>query len=199
MKDCFALLQEPRRPWLDAEALKQKFLALSTSFHPDRVHGASQEEKAAAQEKYTDLNAAYNRLRDPKERLLHLIELERGEKPKDTQQIEPTLAAFFTQIHQVCREADALLVEKRTVTSPLLGVALFNRAQETTTKLLDLQQTINSELDRMLAELQQIDAAWLDQPNRQALLTRLEESYRRLSYFMRWKNQTQERITQLAL
>src|SRR5215472_9636832 len=77
MVDYFALLDEPRRPWLDAEPLKEKFLALSATVHPDRVHNLSETERAAAQERYTELNAAYQCLREPKERLHHLLELER--------------------------------------------------------------------------------------------------------------------------
>jgi hypothetical protein len=48
MTDCFDLLGEPRRPWLDAEALKSRFLLLSAEAHPDRVHGGTDEAKAAA-------------------------------------------------------------------------------------------------------------------------------------------------------
>jgi TPR repeat protein len=40
MNYAFALLSEPRRPWLDAEPLKQRFLARSNEVHPDRVHSA---------------------------------------------------------------------------------------------------------------------------------------------------------------
>ena len=35
MTDYFNLLSEPRRPWLNPEALKQKFLNLSAEVHPD--------------------------------------------------------------------------------------------------------------------------------------------------------------------
>ena len=35
MTDSFTLLDEPRRPWLDAGALKQKFLPLSSAAHPN--------------------------------------------------------------------------------------------------------------------------------------------------------------------
>ena len=41
MNDAFALLSEPRRPWLKAEALKQKFLSLSSEVYSARVHSAS--------------------------------------------------------------------------------------------------------------------------------------------------------------
>ena len=34
MTDAFALLAEPRRLWLDADALKARFLPLSTAVHP---------------------------------------------------------------------------------------------------------------------------------------------------------------------
>src|SRR5262245_34160130 len=48
MLDCFALLEQPRRPWLDSETLKNKFLDLSARVHPDRVHQASEAERKAA-------------------------------------------------------------------------------------------------------------------------------------------------------
>ena len=71
--DFFELLNEPRRPWLDAEELKKKFLALSAAVHPDRVHGSNETERQGAQARYAELNLAYNRLREPKERLQHFF------------------------------------------------------------------------------------------------------------------------------
>src|SRR5438552_2017449 len=68
MTDAFVLLDEPRRPWLDAEALKQKFLPLSGASHPDRIHSAPEAEKQAATSHYAELNAAYNTLREPRDR-----------------------------------------------------------------------------------------------------------------------------------
>ncbi len=94
MNDCFALFDERRRPWIDPDLLKQKFLARSAEFHPDRVHSASTQERRAAQERYTELNTAYNCLRDPKERLAHLLELERGAKPTQVQDIPSGLMSL---------------------------------------------------------------------------------------------------------
>src|SRR5262249_49539903 len=130
MKDYFELLGEVRRPWLEPAALKQKFLDLSAQHHPDRVHRASEAERKEAQQRFTELNAAYNRLRDPKDRLLHLLELELGARPPDVQDIPDELLSFFSEVREGCRDADALLTEKGKVTSPLLSVQVFDRAQE---------------------------------------------------------------------
>jgi len=198
MNDSFALLNEPRRPWLDPEVLKQKFLSLSAAFHPDRVHNGTEKEKNAAQQRYSEINAAYRRLRDPKERLLHFLELECGRKPKDTQPISDALASFFDQVNKACREADGLLAEKRTMTSPLLKVAMFERGQAATEKLFQIQQRINSERDKVLAEIRIVDSSWEQTCERDAMLAKLEDLYRLLSYFNRWNGQLQERIVQLS-
>ncbi len=81
MTDYFALLDEPRRPWLEPDSLKARFLALSAQVHPDRLHNAPEAQKQAANEQYAELNSAYRCLREPKERLQHLLELELRSKP----------------------------------------------------------------------------------------------------------------------
>ena len=196
--DCFALLGESRRPWLDPESLKQKFLTLSAQLHPDRVHNAGPDDKAAAQQRFTELNAAFNRLRDPKERLAHLLELELGARPKDVQRIPEELIALFSEVNQACRNADALLVEKRRTTSPLLQVQLFERSQDCAERLLTLLQKMNAEREALVAEIEEIDADW-NGADRASALQRLEEVYRRLSFFTRWSDQLRERNLQLTL
>jgi curved DNA-binding protein CbpA len=198
--DFFALFDEPRRPWLDAEALKKKFLALSAEVHPDRVHNASASEKEKAQLRYTTLNTAYNCLRDPKDRLRHLLELELGSKPKDIQSIPPDLMERFLEVSQLCRQIDEFLIEKRAATSPLLQVQLFERAQEWTEKLMAVQTRLKLRREELDAELKTIDSPWLvqEKPDQRPALHRLEELYRLFSYYTRWGGQLQERIVQLA-
>ena len=199
MPDYFALFNEPRRPWLDAEVLKQKFLALSATVHPDRVHNLGEAERTAAQERYTELNAAYNCLREPKERLHHLLELELGTLPKDIQRIPSDLMDLSMEVGKACREADAFLAEKAKVTSLLLRVTFFERGQEFAEKLQALRGRVNSLNERLIEELHQIDAAWQSGATpRSALLQRLEELYRLFSYFARWMAQTQERAVRLS-
>jgi DnaJ-domain-containing protein 1 len=198
MTDFFALLNEPRRPWLEPEPLKEKFLALSATVHPDRVHNLGEAERAAAQERYTELNAAYNCLREPKDRLHHLLQLELGSLPKDVQRIPSELMDLSLEIGQKCREADAFLAEKARATSPLLQVKFFEQGQEFADKLQAMRQRVNGLNDRLIEKLKLIDSTWQSGEPRAALLPKLEELYRLFSYFARWNAQLQERAVRLS-
>lgn len=200
--DHFALLNEPRRPWLEPETLKSKFLALAAEAHPDKQHDAGEAEKLNANRCYAELNAAYHCLTEPKLRLLHLLELELGAKPGEVQQIPAALADLFAEVATVCRSADNFLAEKNQVTSPLLQVQLFERAQEWVERLRALQTRLTRLYDQLVEELKSLDALWTSKSQsaeRMALLNRLEELYRLFSYFNRWNGQIQERIVQLSL
>jgi DnaJ-domain-containing protein 1 len=200
MTDNFALLNEPRRPWLDVDALKQKFIALSASAHPDKIHSATDTEKSGAAKSFAELNAAFNCLAEPKSRLLHLLELELGAKPKDIQQIPAALADLFAEVAMDCRSADTFLAEKSKVTSPLLLVQLFERGQEWVEKLNALQKKLNGLHDQLMSELKSLDAKWVGAEGvaRQEVLAKAEELYRLFGYFNRWNRQIQERVVQLS-
>ncbi len=204
MIDCFALLEIPRRPWLEPQALKERFLAASGQSHPDRVHSAGTEERQSAQARYADLNAAYNRLREPKERLQHLLELETGAKPPHMQSLPGEWMVLSLGIAQACKAADALIAEKNRTTSPLLQVQLFEKLEGTAETLRRVQQQLNRKVAELNDELQRIDLDWsgAEKPpgaNRATLLRRLEELWRLFSYFGRWSSQVQERLVQLSL
>ncbi|HEY5232628.1 MAG TPA: hypothetical protein VIK35_03735 [Verrucomicrobiae bacterium] len=201
MKDNFALLKEPRRPWLDANPLKQKFLALSANLHPDKIHSSGDAEKSAAAKQFAELNAAYNCLVEPKSRLLHLLELELGAKPKDIQQIPAALADLFAEIANTCKSVDSFLAEKNKVTSPLLQVRLFGRAQEWMEHLDSLQKKLNGLRGQLTDELKSLDEKWIadNLESRGGLLKKMEELYRLFGYFNRWNGQIQERAVQLSL
>ncbi len=206
MTDYFVLLKEPRLPWLDVEELKKRFLALSSDAHPDRVHGASEEVKAAANQRYAVLNAAYSCLRETKDRLLHLLELEQGCKPSDIQRIPPGTMDLFVEVGQLCRDVDAVLVERGKVTSPLVKVQFFEKGMEWTDKLQALQRTLDARRDELGAELSSMTPVFniappSGNPQRasQLPLERLEQIYRILSYVARWSGQIQERVVHLSI
>ena len=194
--DYFALLNEPRRPWLDADLLKTRFHALSAEVHPDRVHQSSAGDKHAATQSYTELNAAYNCLREPRSRIRHLLELELGAKPSDLTNVPDDLMDLFFAIGKVFREVDALLAEKAWATSPLLQVQLFERGQDWVEKLGGLREKISQRRDALLEELKTVDAAWTSATPKPT--GRLLEIWRLLSFYERWLGQIQERVVQLS-
>jgi DnaJ-domain-containing protein 1 len=203
MADNFALLDEPRRPWIDADLLKEKFLALSAQVHPDRVHQSPEAERNAAGQRYAELNSAYNCLRDPVERLRHLLELELGAKPAGIHRAPAEIMESFFEVGQICKEVDAFLAQAAAVTSPILKVESFERAQEWIGQLNALRQRINARREELLRELAAMNPAWESAATAGAdhaglPLERLEEIYRRLSYLARWLEQIQERTVQLS-
>lgn len=199
--DYFALLDEPRRPWLEPNELKQKFLTLSTRLHPDKIEADGESARSAASTQFAELNAAFNCLSRPKSRLLHLLELETGAKPGDVQSIPNSLAGLFGEVAAACREADHFLGEKNAAASPLVQVEFFERAPERIEKLNVLQKRLGGLSDQLLAALQTVDSRWTagDAKTRSTLLAELEKLYRLFSYFDRWTAQIQERVTRLVI
>ncbi len=205
MTDYFALLDEPRRPWIDPEPLKEKFLRLASDVHPDRVHEASAADKAEANRRYAEFNAAYQCLRDPKERLGHLLTLELGAKPQGLERVTPELMDTFVEINQLGREVDRFLAERANVQSPMLKVRFFERGMEWSDRLSAALRRLNEDFASLATELKQMNAVWQSappdgSPERASSLplNRAEEIYRALSYNRRWAAQLLERVGQLV-
>jgi len=196
--DAFALLNEPRRPWVDVDSLKGRFLETSSATHPDRFHSASETERLAATDRYSELNTAYGILREPKDRLLHLLELE--------QRIPPGTMDLFVEVGQGCREADEFLKAKSEATSPMLKLSRMREAMGWIDRFQQLQGRVNAQRDRLMETLRGLNAAWgsappLGSPERSATLPleTLEQTYRSFSYVDRWTGQLQERLVQFAM
>jgi hypothetical protein len=206
MIDYFALLDEPRRPWLDVESLKSRFLAKSAEVHPDRLHQAAKEEQDTATRCYADLNAAYNCLREPKERLQHLLLIEHGAKPVGIDSVPGELMELFMEAGKLCRAVDVFLAERSAITSPLIKVQMFERGMDWTERLNDFQHKLDLRRAALEESLQRMNPLWDAAPpvgnaSRAARLplADLKESYRTLSYLSRWTGQLRERAVKLAL
>lgn len=204
--DYFALLDQPRRPWLDPEALKATFLARSSEVHPDRLNAASDEQRQAAHQRSTELNAAYQCLREPRTRLRHLLELELGRPAVVVQDIPPALMEQFLQVGALCREVDTVLRETPTQASPLLKVRRARLGLEWDARLAAALEQLTAQQAQLGAELRALNASWeaaseKSGPERTAALplARLEEIYRWLSFLGRWEAQLRERRLHLAL
>ena len=199
MIDYFALLHQPRRPWLDPAVLKEQFLALSKEVHPDKFHNSPAADKAVAQERYAELTTAFNCLRSPKARLLHLIELETGSRPQTVDEVPPAITEFFMEVMHTMRETDAFLRQWSAV-SGLVKAQMFAQAQEWVEKLQATMARINAEITRLDAELIELTDHWAKEPNATAKFQpRLVDLYRLFSFYSRWAAQIQDRLTRLAV
>ena len=206
MIDSFALLDEPRRPWLDAEALKEKFLARAAAVHPDRFHGSTPAEKEEASRRYAELNGAHARLSDTKDRLAHLLELELGRRPPDVQQVPEVAMELFFKVGQLCRETDQLLAGRWQVASPMLKVQSFESGLELAGRISGLQRVLGETMEAMEIQLQSFNAAWLaapvvGSPQRASHLPldHVEALYRQISFLARWRGQLQEWFVKLSV
>jgi len=171
-------------------------------FHPDRMHDAPEEVRRQAHQRYTDLNEAHLCLAETRPRLRHLLELERGSRIPDLQEIPEDLMQLFATLTRHFKEADRFLKTRAATTSPLLRVALFEQGE---TLREGLQQTLNT-LRRRTEDLQNsvrdLDGQWSHRSGRESaqtesLLADLESLYRLVSFHDRWSQQTQARIMQL--
>lgn len=200
MIDYFALFDEPRRPWLDADTLKEKFLAMSARLHPDRKHSASEVESVAATRQFTDLNTAYNCLRDPKARIHHLLELECGPKPGRIERVPPELMDYFAEVGNLCRGLDGFLAERSKATSAILKAQLFQAGLEWSERINALLKKINDSVEGLNAKLKAMNTAWESRPHgAEVALGKLEAIHQLLVYFGRWTSQLQERNLRLTL
>lgn len=209
-QDYFELFGVPRRPWLDAEALKEKFLVISGRLHPDRVHESGAEDQLAANRAFSDLNAAYHCLKDPKARLGHFLELELGGKVLQVHEVPADTADLFIRMSGLFRAVDLFLREKNQASSTLLKAEMFGKAMEWHDQLAEAQEGLARQRNVIYEQIRELDQRWSggDRGNREKgpardgeeakLLTELEELYRKLSYLNRWTVQIQERMVRCA-
>ncbi|XP_032084893.1 iron-sulfur cluster co-chaperone protein HscB [Thamnophis elegans] len=73
--DLFGVLGCPRGFSLDLARLRQRFLALQRSLHPDRFSRRAQAERGFSEQHAALVNLAYHTLRSPLSRGLYLLEL----------------------------------------------------------------------------------------------------------------------------
>ena len=195
MIDYFALLDQPRAPWLDLEKLKDRYHQKTLQAHPDAqtIRGDAERPDAT----FANLNEAYQVLQDPKRRLHHLLSLE-GCAPVSTGQAVPEqLQDLFPQIAALTQRTTRML-EKLQATSSALSRSLLKPQildiqQETT----ELRGRIQNLSDASIEQLFQINAAWAS--NRPKQIEDLSNLYFTFAYLSRWSAQIDEMTFQLSL
>ncbi|HEU5070266.1 MAG TPA: hypothetical protein VFV96_07625 [Verrucomicrobiae bacterium] len=203
MTDFFAALAEPRRPWSDPEALKEKFHQLSAQVHPDRVHSAEEADRRAAGSRAAELNAAFQTLREPKSRLQHLLWLERGTKPGDLKTIPEDMVQLFASVGRVLTQTNRLLTERGRAHSPLVKAQLLQTAMPHLEAIAQLQSAVQTRRTTLMTELAALNQSWdmrMTEPAERAnALAEVERLYHLFGFIDRWSGQLQERLVQLTL
>ena len=188
MIDCFSLLQQPRRPWLNAEQLKEKYIQLTISMHPDRQ--APQPENPAPD--FANINNAFRVLVDPKARLQHLLKLEGIAASADT--VPDALANVFLETGTLIQEIDLLL--SRTTANTLSKALRQPEILETRKLAADLLDKLQAIYHNALEELQKLDQLWT---STHQIAPELSALSAKLAYLTRWIAQLEERQFQLSI
>jgi hypothetical protein len=188
MIDCFSLLQQPRRPWLNAEQLKEKYIQLTISMHPDRQ--APQPENPAPD--FANINNAFRVLVDPKARLQHLLKLEGIATSADT--VPDALANVFLETGTLIQEIDLLL--SRTTANALSKALRHPEVLEMRKLAADRLDKLQAMYKSALEELQKLDRLWASTHEIAPELSALSS---KLAYLTRWIAQLEERQFQLSM
>jgi curved DNA-binding protein CbpA len=195
----FEIFSETPRPYIDPEKLKSKFLALSASFHPDRVHHLSEEHKSKATQDFLELNKAYQVLKEPKERLQVLFREIRGYSMERIQGVPSDMIEFSFQLGQFCKNICLLLDESNETKSSLMKA---NQMIKKKTALKELE-AFESQLVRLEQnaenKLRDFDQVWTKSSKKEDLLKHLEEFISFFSYLSRWQKQLSEQSVGLKM
>jgi DnaJ-domain-containing protein 1 len=184
MIDFFAVFGLEPRPVVDVNVLGDLFANKSKTSHPDR----------AADGDFATLNAAFNTLRDPASRILHLLALS-GEAPQ-TKTASDGVSTWFGKVATDLQRFDRMFQPLSQETSSLLRAVKIREAQSILADLEEISEGLTSEKEGLLQAIVQIDARW---PNDRAEdRDSLAQIACDLRFLEKWLAQISERRLRLA-
>ena len=180
MTDYFALLDQPRVPWLNPETLKEVFHRKTLEQHPDSAPGAERE--------FAKLNEAYRVLQDPKRRLHHFLSLE-NHVPPSNQTVPEDLEELFLQVGALNQTTTQVLAKVRAASNPL------------SKSLLKADVVVaQKDVGRLRHKVRELNEAGEERLRRTAAgeIERIAELHQRFAYLGRWSAQLDELAFELA-
>jgi curved DNA-binding protein CbpA len=185
--DHFATLRQPRRPWLEPDALKEAFHKLTALQHPD---------KAGATADFAAINAAYGVLREPALRLRHLLQLEAPEVAADTLPTPEKLTEPFMRVATLRQAIDAFIQQYERATTPLARALL---ASEQAVLKRDVEKELEALEAAYALSLEALEAADREWPGRRSeLAAPLAALQQELAHLSKWSSQIRESLFQLG-
>lgn len=211
MTDYFQLLNQPRLPWLDPDSLKNEFLKLTSARHPDK-RGDSDAAKPAPEGKdskqpdSSDINRAYQCLKETRTRLKHFLELTTGKPVNELSEVPSRLIELFAESNALFKRVDQAIQKQAGYSeSPLLRAvqmkengALLERIQAFQSVLSDIHADVENRLKQHNAFWEQTAGGKRIESREKEELAKLEELYRLEGYLVKWRAQLQEKLFRLA-
>jgi len=185
MTDHFAVLAQPRRPWLDPEQLKQEYQRLTFARHPDR-----QTEAAAEGPEFGAVTDAYRVLSNPKLRLQHLLAIENEASDARSARVSAELADMFMQTAALIRSVDDLLKRKQQATTTLASSLLKPEVSKTRERVGAQLEALQGAHSSAVDELKRLDERWEKEPDAKTEARKLAD---RFGFLDRWMTQLQEK------
>ena len=148
--DHFAALGVARSSWLDADELKDRFHRLGAQHHPDAPGGSGPA--------FTDINAAWQTLREPAKCLRHYLELEHPGAIATAGPIPTELADLFMDIAAFRSAAQRFAARLAAASSPLARALLEPERLTLRAQLEKLTVTVAGRTSSLLAALRRADA-----------------------------------------
>jgi curved DNA-binding protein CbpA len=189
MNDYFATLGVERRPWLDAEELKDSFRRQAAEVHPDALGpgGRPVGEKSS----FVDLNLAHRILRDPGLRLGHLLELEAVVSEGGEGGVDGELGALFMEVGGLSREVRLHVGRRNTVSSGLEKALIASETASLIERMERLSAAVEARWGNALEDLRELDARW-GRERDQETVRNLALLRRRFAVLTRWREQVGE-------
>jgi DnaJ-class molecular chaperone len=141
--DHFAVFGIARSPWLDADALKDRFHRLSAQHHPDAPDGSGSA--------FTEINAAWQTLREPAKCLRHFLELEHPGSLATAGQPAPELADLFMKIAAFRDAAQRFTSRRASASTPLTRALLEPERIALQSRLEDLTADVTHRTGELVA------------------------------------------------
>jgi len=187
----FTILEEQPRPWLDSEALKEKFHRLGAIQHPDLASGSA--------EQFARLNEAYRVLSDPALRLRHFIAVQFPDYASPANSATPAdFADLFMEIGRLQQQARQFRDREAATQSPLAKALLISEQTALRTRLESTLTTVTTRQSDLFATLQRFAQSHPPLTSDPTLPPQLAAIAARLTFLARWQAQLREAIFSLA-
>jgi DnaJ-class molecular chaperone len=189
MTDYFALLQQPRKPWLDPDELKQKYQELTLAAHPDRARSDD------TGLDFATITEGYRVLRDDRLRIQHLLKLE-GHAAGSGQAVPGELIDLFPEIGDFIGATDNLLERSANAQNALSKSLLRSEILQKQKLGETILQKLTQWHEEALRDLRSLNDIWANDSAK--AVAQLNDLQQRLAYLTRWIEQVRERQFRLS-